>query len=70
MVHGIEPNTKNRQKKKGFWQKFSDMFDNKRAVESYCHRFGTQTKEDEKTKDKKKKKELEQDNHLKGFENI
>lgn len=53
MVRGFETDSKHKQKKKDFWWKFSDMFDNKRAVESYCHRVGIQTEENEKAKNKK-----------------
>jgi hypothetical protein len=59
MVRGIETDSKYKHRKKGFWWKFSDMFDNKRAVESYCNRVGKQTEEDEKTTNKKMKKDLE-----------
>ena len=58
MVHGIDTDSKYKHRKKGFWWKFSDMFDNKRAVESYCHRVGTQTEENEKIQSRETEKSI------------
>jgi hypothetical protein len=55
MVKGIDTDSKYKRKKIGFWELHEDMYDNKRAVESYCHREGTRREqEEEKTRKKKK----------------
>jgi hypothetical protein len=55
MTPGIDTGSRQKTKKRNFlwWQK--DMLDNKRAVEHYCNKIGTQY-EQEKRKDRKKKK--------------
>jgi hypothetical protein len=55
MGPGIDTDSKQKTKKRPFlwWQK--DMLDNKRAVENYCNRIGTQTEQEEKKSRKKKK---------------
>ena len=56
MVRGIDTDSKHKHKKRGFWWKFKDMFDNKRAMQSYCNRVGTNIEEKEKNKKKEVKK--------------
>jgi hypothetical protein len=51
MIYGLEKDEKRfKQKKRGFWWKFKDMFDNKNAVQSDWNRAGTQTENEEKFK--------------------
>ena len=60
MVHGLETDSKiYKKRKRGFWWKFKDMFDNKRAIESHCNRVGTQTEKNEKIQSKEMKRAIE-----------
>jgi hypothetical protein len=55
MVRGIDTDSRHKHKKRGFWWKYKDMFDNKRAIESHCHRVGTQTEKEMKKSQKNKR---------------
>jgi len=55
MTHGIDTESKQKTKKRDFRWLHKDMLDNKRAVENYCNRIGTQTEQEEKKLIKRKK---------------
>jgi hypothetical protein len=60
MIYGLETEEKTyKKKKRGFWWKFKDMFDNKRAVQSYCNNVGPQTEKEEKIQSKQMIKAIE-----------